>query len=332
MNKKLLTWLIAGGIFILTAAFAIFCGYNVSRFSQQDQEIEPSTEEAETEEETTPPAETRTEAPETEASTEPSSSEEVSNLFTDGVIHELSEARLAEISASYSGEPTNYPLDSNRDMNNRPELNAQLQQEFNERFGDGKVKIFGNTEVPAAYLTFVLTTEVDMNTSLVLDTLKEKDVKALFYVSASYVEANPDVVKRIVNEGHELGSIGSQQETPLPALPIDQQSQDVILLQQAVTDLTGERMTKFYFSYNSYSDASIAMLTEMGYTVCFYSANYADIDSNAMINSDEFLAAMKECLHQGIVYSLHTTNTATLVMLPQLIDYLKENSFTLELL
>ena len=263
----------------------------------------------------------------TEAPTEPGPA-----LFTDGVITELPAARLTEIAAGYSMESKNYPLDETRDMNNRPEMNVQLQQEFNDRYGEGKVKIFGNTEVPAAYLTFVLTNEVDMNTSMVLDTLGEKNVKALFYVSASYVETNPEIVKRIVSEGHELGSIGSQQDQPISALPIEAQSQDVIRLQQAVTELTGERMTKFYFSFNSYSDASIALLTEMGYTVCFYSANYQDLDPGAMINSEEFLGAMKEALHQGIVYSLHTTNTSTLVMLPQLIDYLKENSFTLELL
>ena len=327
MSKNLRNWLLAGGIFIITAAFAIFCGYYVSRFSNPAKEADTSTEAPTEEASTEAPATVPTTEAGTEAPTEPAPA-----LFTDGVITELPAARLDEIAAGYSMESKNYPLDETRDMNNRPEMNVQLQQEFNDRYGEGKVKIFGNTEVPAAYLTFVLTNEVDMNTSMVLDTLGEKNVKALFYVSASYVETNPEIVKRIVSEGHELGSIGSQQDQPISALPIEAQSQDVIRLQQAVTELTGERMTKFYFSFNSYSDASIALLTEMGYTVCFYSANYQDLDPGAMINSEEFLGAMKEALHQGIVYSLHTTNTSTLVMLPQLIDYLKENSFTLELL
>ena len=329
MSKNLRNWLIAGGIFLVTSAFAIFCGYFISRFSHPAETPEASTEAPAPEEPSETPESTAetstTEATEEETEADP-------DLFTDGVITELSETRLNEIAQAYSMESKNYPLDKTWDMNNRPEQNVQLQQEFNARYGEGKVKIFGNTEVPAAYLTFILTHEVDMNTSMVLDTLKEKDVKALFYVSQSYVETNPEIVKRIVNEGHELGSIGAQQDQPICDLPIEQQSKDVIRLQQSVTELTGERMTKFYFSFNSYSDASIAMLTEMGYTVCFYSANYSDLDETAVINSDEFLAAMKECLHQGIVYSLHTTNTATLVMLPQLIDYLKENSFTLELL
>lgn len=328
MKKNLKTFLISGGIFLVAAAFTIFCGFTVSRLSAPDHEEEEQTSEAEqTEEESTAPS--TTEKP---PETTPETTEPAETLFTDGVITELSGTRLNGIASTYSPEVLNYPLDSQRDDKNRPAQNVQLLQEFNDRYGEGKVKIFGNTEVNAAYLTFVLTTEVDMNTSIVLDTLAEKNVKAVFFVSHSYVEANPEIVKRIVNEGHELGSIGSQQDVPLSELPLKDQSQDVIALQKEVAELTGVRMTKFFFSFNAYSNETLAMLTEMGYTVCFYSANYNDLDKNAVLSSEEFLIDMKERLHQGIVYSLHTTNTATLVMLPQLIDYLNSNSFTLELL
>ena len=329
MKKNLRTLLISGGIFIVAAAFTIFCGFTVSRLSAPRGGEKESTAETELPE-STEEAESRTEE-QTSSETEPEPTE-TEVLFSDGVIHELSGTRLQGIASTYSGEVMNYPLDSQRDNKNRPEQNVRLLQEFSDRFGEGKVKIFGNTEVNAAYFSFVLTTEVDMNTSVLLDTLKEKDVKALFFVSHSYVEANPEVVKRIVEEGHELGSIGSQQDCPISELSLEQQSADVIALQQEVTELTGIRMTKFFFSFNAYSNQTLAMLTEMGYTVCFYSANYSDLDKNAVINSDEFLTDMKERLHQGIVYSLHTTNTATLVMVPQLIDYLRSVSFTPELL
>lgn len=43
------------------------------------------------------------------------------------------------------------------------------------------------------------------NTDLVLDVLKEKNVKATFFVIGEYVRKYPDTAKRIVEEGHTIG-------------------------------------------------------------------------------------------------------------------------------
>lgn len=57
---------------------------------------------------------------------------------------------------------------------------------------------------PTVYLTF--DDGPSANTPDVLDILHKADVKATFFVLGEYVEARPDLVKRIVREGHAIGN------------------------------------------------------------------------------------------------------------------------------
>ncbi|MFL5479160.1 MAG: polysaccharide deacetylase family protein [Gemmatimonadaceae bacterium] len=45
-------------------------------------------------------------------------------------------------------------------------------------------------------------------TPLILDTLREKNVRATFFVLGSHAERWPELVRRISNEGHQLGNHG----------------------------------------------------------------------------------------------------------------------------
>lgn len=59
----------------------------------------------------------------------------------------------------------------------------------------------GDTSSKVLYLTFDEGYEKGY-TPKILDVLKEKDVKAIFFVTSPYVKSNPDLIKRMVDEGH----------------------------------------------------------------------------------------------------------------------------------
>ena len=61
------------------------------------------------------------------------------------------------------------------------------------------------TEQKILYLTFDAGYE-NGNTASILDTLKKHDVKAAFFVVGNYIETSPDLVKRMVEEGHIVGN------------------------------------------------------------------------------------------------------------------------------
>ena len=56
----------------------------------------------------------------------------------------------------------------------------------------------------------------------ILDTLRDKDVKAIFFVTQHYIETQPDLVKRMKDEGHLVGN-HTKNHPSLPTLSIDEQ-------------------------------------------------------------------------------------------------------------
>jgi len=65
------------------------------------------------------------------------------------------------------------------------------------------VLLFGNKEKKYVYLTFDEGYEAGY-TSKILDTLKENNVKAAFFITGSYLNRETALVKRMVDEGHTL--------------------------------------------------------------------------------------------------------------------------------
>ena len=80
--------------------------------------------------------------------------------------------------------------------NEQPDLgsNKELLKKYNG------ISI-GNKEKPYIYLTFDSGYEAGY-TNKILDTLKEKNVKATFFITAHYLNTATDLVKRMVDEGH----------------------------------------------------------------------------------------------------------------------------------
>lgn len=59
----------------------------------------------------------------------------------------------------------------------------------------------GNAEEKVVYLTFDEGYEAGY-TPQILDVLKENNVKACFFLTAHYLNSKPDLIKRIIEEGH----------------------------------------------------------------------------------------------------------------------------------
>lgn len=63
----------------------------------------------------------------------------------------------------------------------------------------------GDTTQNTIYLTFDCGYE-NGNTELILDALKKHDVKATFFVVGNFLETSPEIVKRMIAEGHTVGN------------------------------------------------------------------------------------------------------------------------------
>ena len=63
----------------------------------------------------------------------------------------------------------------------------------------------GNSEKPYVYLTFDCGYEAGY-TEKILEVLKQNDVKATFFITGHYLNSQPDLVKRMIDEGHIIGN------------------------------------------------------------------------------------------------------------------------------
>lgn len=104
-------------------------------------------------------------------------------------------------------------------------------------------------------------------TSQILDTLKAYDVKATFFMIGSYAKKNPEMVKRVFDEGHTVAShTYTHQKSMFNSL--DAFKKEVLQSVEVLEEITGEKTKFIRIPYGtsigqSYKD----YLAEMGLTV-----------------------------------------------------------------
>ena len=153
----------------------------------------------------------------------------------------------------------------------------------------------GNAQDKVIYLTFDAGYE-NGNTAPILDALKKHNATATFFVVGHYLESAPELVTRMVAEGHTVGnhtyhhpdmSAISDRET------FAKEMNDVAALYQ---EITGQEMTAFYRPpQGKYSTENLKMAQEMGYTTFFWSLVFCLIWS--AIDIMKRLVAKKCCLN-----------------------------------
>ena len=87
------------------------------------------------------------------------------------------------------------------DNHEQPDLGKENKKILEENQGIA----IGNNEKKYIYLTFDEGYEAGY-TKQILETLKENEVKATFFITAHYVNSEPELVKQMIDEGHILGN------------------------------------------------------------------------------------------------------------------------------
>lgn len=242
-------------------------------------------------------------------------------------VHLLNDTELKEIAGTYSDEVKSYYASDLKDEKGRPLSCVSVSDTLTGLFGDS-VKVFGPDDKNFS-LRFLLNTEYGSNTSYILEQLKLKEVTATFFIDMTYAVNNPGVVERIIKDGHTLGSMGTTvPATGLASLPIDEQMTNIYELQNYIFVNYGYDMKDFYLVYDCYSEQTVALLTRMGYRVRFSDVLYKDYDTDEPIDSNAFLTSMENAAHNGVTYTFHTTNSASLLVVPALISTLKSAGYT----
>ena len=155
-------------------------------------------------------------------------------------------------------------------------------------------------------------------TSKILDTLKEKNVSAIFFLTGDYAKKEKALVRRMIDEGHVLGNHGMT-HAKLPDLSPDELKEEVMSLHQYVLDEYGYEMQYFRYPCGEYSEETIEQLRNLGYKTLFWSFAYVDWKTG--------FKKLTESAHGGEILLLHSVSATNAEILGDVIDCLREKGF-----
>lgn len=169
-------------------------------------------------------------------------------------------------------------------------------------------------------------------TETILNTLKEKNCPAVFFVTGQYAQENPELMKRMIAEGHAVGNHSwAHPSGGMPSLSIENQIADLDKLHQYVKENYDYDMKLFRYPAGIFSEQSLAVVQSFGYRSLFWSFAYADWDPAKQIDPSQAFNKLKERLHPGSIYLLHAVSSTNAEILGDFIDYSRQEGYELKL-
>ncbi|MCD8509843.1 MAG: polysaccharide deacetylase family sporulation protein PdaB [Bacillus sp. (in: Bacteria)] len=161
----------------------------------------------------------------------------------------------------------------------------------------------------------------------ILDTLKEHNISdATFFVSASWAERHPEVVERIIEDGHELGSHGYRHEH-YTKWEEEKIKKDIETAHRIIQEVSQE-VPKYLRPPNGSFDERVLRVAEhLNYDIIHWSVNSEDWLNPGV---EQIVENVVSNVSNGDIVLMHASDSAkqTNEALPTIINELKNKGFT----
>lgn len=185
----------------------------------------------------------------------------------------------------------------------------------------------GDTEKKVLYLTFDEGYE-NGNTGKILDILKECKVPAAFFVVKPYIDTQPELVKRMLDEGHVVGNHTVHHPSIAQIRDKEKFSAEFTGVENAYKELTGQDMPKFFRPpMGKYSKNSLQMTKDLGYKTIFWSFAYKDWLVNNQPSESYAVEKICKGAHPGSIMLLHAVSNTNTKILPTVIKTLQQEGY-----
>ena len=156
-------------------------------------------------------------------------------------------------------------------------------------------------------------------TAQILDTLRDKGVQAMFFLTGDYAKKEPDLVRRMIDEGHIIGNHGMTHAS-LPTLSEKEAEEEIMSLHKYVMDKYGYQMQYFRCPCGEYSEAALETVKKCGYKTVFWSCAYVDWKTDAQPDPAESIKRLSDSAHGGEILLLHSVSATNAQILGDVID------------
>ena len=216
---------------------------------------------------------------------------------------------------------------------------AKLPQLTDE--GKNNMANIYNSETKRVFLTFDDGPSKTV-TPVILDVLKQENIKATFFLLGSRVDLNPDIVKREYDEGHYLASHGYShvysQLYSSPQSVLDEYNRCITSIGNAIGEPEyNPHLFRFpggYWGgkYAKVKEQTLPLLEQNG--ILHIDWNALTSDAAGANTNEEFIAELEKTVpkHNCVVVLMHDAGnkTATAEALPTIIQYFRDRGFEFE--
>ena len=183
----------------------------------------------------------------------------------------------------------------------------------------------GNKEKKYIYLTFDEGYEAGY-TEQILKTLKENNVTATFFITAHYLNTQPELVKQMIDEGHIVGNHTVNHKS-MPDLTDEKIEEEIMDLHKAIYEKFGYEMKYIRPPKGEYSERTLALTQKLGYKTVMWSFAYEDWDEEKQPEKAKAKNKIIENVHNGEIMLLHGNSKTNTDILDEIIKEIKNMGY-----
>ena len=189
-------------------------------------------------------------------------------------------------------------------------------------------RYLGNTQQKTIYLTFDCGFENGC-TAPILDALKKHNAKATFFVVGNYLETAPELVQRMVEEGHIVGNHTYHHPDMSQIADLDSFRKELTAVEEKYKEITGEEMKKYYRPpQGKFSESNLEQTRTLGYQTIFWSLAYVDWYTDKQPSPQEAYDKLLPRIHPGAIVLLHSTSQTNADILDELLTKWEDMGYT----
>ncbi|MBR3423817.1 MAG: polysaccharide deacetylase family protein [Clostridia bacterium] len=193
-----------------------------------------------------------------------------------------------------------------------------------EKYGGIYLK---NPDQKVVYLTFDCGYENGF-TPKILDVLKEKNAKGIFFVTGAYIDTASDIIRRMLDEGHLVGTHTNNHKN-MALLSAEEFIDEILSNEEKLKSHIPDAPDMIYYRppMGATSEWALAMAQAMGLTTVMWSWTQYDYDPDNQPDPYSALENAKSGLRPGCVYLLHAVSATNASILGDLIDFIRAQGY-----
>jgi probable sporulation protein (polysaccharide deacetylase family) len=151
-----------------------------------------------------------------------------------------------------------------------------------------------------------------------LDILKENDIRITFFIGGEWAKDNPELLKRMAEEGHEIGNHGYSHKHH-NNLNLDGNKREILETEKVIESILGIKTRLFAPPYGEFNKTTLQAAGSLGYRTIMWSIDTIDWRRDG---TEKIIQRVMKNPHNGALILMHPTKD-TLTALPVIIDKLQ---------